>query len=171
VEIKMIKLDIVKNVVTSAAKSPKILVGVGFASGIFSSVMIYKTVSNMKAAIEEGLNEYVKDLADDRRKSRNYNGYSTYTRKPNYEDAVFATKKDAEETLMSLNQLIFDYGYASIADYSDLMGITGNFTDNKYGWDDLSKAFVLKVRNGYRIYLPKTINLDIANKNKENGGK
>jgi hypothetical protein len=176
VEIKMIKLDVIKNVVTSAAKSPKILVGVGFASGIFSSVMIYKTVTNMKSAIEEGLNQYVEDLAGDMRKSRNYNGYSSYTRKPNYENMVFATKKDAEETLMGLNQLIFDYGYASIADFSELMGISANFTDNLYGWDDLSKAFVLKVRNGYRIYLPKTINLDIANvnkekSNKENGGK
>jgi hypothetical protein len=74
VEIKMIKLDIVKNVVTSAAKSPKILVGVGFASGIFSSVMIYKTVSNMKATIEEGISEYIKELALDKEKSNKENG-------------------------------------------------------------------------------------------------
>ena len=38
--------------------------------------------------------------------------------------------------------------------------VTVNFTDNKYGWKDLSSASVSRVRDGYLLNLPRTVLLD-----------
>jgi hypothetical protein len=78
----------------------------------------------------------------------------------NFNDIVFESRGEAEEVLSHLVDLTIDYNVASIADLYDLVGITSNFTDNKYGWDDLSRATVSRVRDGWMIDLPRTILID-----------
>lgn len=86
---------------------------------------------------------------------------SSFTRScHNFDDIILKSRGEAEEVLSHLVDLTIDYGMASIADLYDLVGITSNFTDNKYGWDDLSEATVSRVRDGYLINLPKTTVLD-----------
>jgi len=77
-----------------------------------------------------------------------------------FDDIVLTTRGEAEEVLSHLVDLTIDYGMASVADLYDLVGITSNFTDNKFGWADLNSASVQRVRKGYMIHLPKTITLD-----------
>jgi len=77
----------------------------------------------------------------------------------NFDDIILETKGEAEEVLSHLVDLTIDYGLASVADLYDLVGITSNFTDNKWGWDDLSSAKTIRVRNGYLLDLPKVIEL------------
>lgn len=78
-----------------------------------------------------------------------------------FRDIILETRGEAEEVLSNLVDLVYDYGSASVADLYDLVGITGNFTDNKYGWNDLAGASVSRARGGgYIIDLPKVVLLD-----------
>jgi hypothetical protein len=72
------------------------------------------------------------------------------------DDILFETRAEAQEVLNSLNDIIEEYGSASIADFYDLCGVTEQYTDHKYGWTNVSKASIESVRGGYFILvLPK----------------
>lgn len=77
-----------------------------------------------------------------------------------FDEIVLETRGEAEEVLSHLVDLTIDYGMATVADLYDLVGITSNFTDNKYGWSDLRNASVSRVRGGYLINLPRTQPID-----------
>lgn len=89
----------------------------------------------------------------DRYASRNRNSYS-------YDDIVIDNRGEAEEVLSRMDELIDTYGLASVADFYELVGVTGNYTDNKYGWTDIRNASVVRVRDGYIIKLPKALPLN-----------
>lgn len=74
----------------------------------------------------------------------------------NFGGVIFPTRGDALDVLDRLNALVEQYGVASVEDFYDLSGITGQFTDNRWGWYDLSRAEVRHVRGGYMIVLPRT---------------
>ncbi len=78
----------------------------------------------------------------------------------NYDDIILDNRGEAEEVLSRMDELISTYGLVSIADLYDLVGITGNYTDNKYGWTDIRSASVIRVRDGYMIKLPKALPLN-----------
>lgn len=81
---------------------------------------------------------------------RTVQGYS-------YDDVILETRGDAEEVLDKLNEIIDTYQIASVADLYDLVGISGNYTDNKYGWTNLSSADVVRTRDGYQLKLPRAL--------------
>lgn len=69
---------------------------------------------------------------------------------------VQATRGEAIDVLNGLKDQIREYGAARLADYYDLMGVVStNYTNNEWGWTDLSTARIQAVRNGYIIKLPK----------------
>ena len=72
-----------------------------------------------------------------------------------YRDITFRSRVAADEALYNLRELIEDYETASISDLYELVGITGDFQDHKWGWRDLDRARVIRVRNGYAIDLPR----------------
>ena len=77
-----------------------------------------------------------------------------------YDDIILDTRKEAEEVLDRMDDLIDTYGVVSVADLYDLVGISGNYTDNKYGWTNLRNADVQRVRDGYLLKLPKALPFD-----------
>ena len=79
------------------------------------------------------------------------NRQSTY----DYNNVVVETRADAEEVLISLDEIISRYGMASIGDFYELTGINGSYTDNKYGWTDIRGALPVRVSNGWLIKMPK----------------
>lgn len=94
----------------------------------------------------------------DRGDSRFYNadrariGYS-------YNDIILETRGEAEDVLARMDELIELYGMVSVADLYDLVGITGNYTDNRYGWTNIRNAESVHVRDGYMLRLPKVTSL------------
>ena len=42
----------------------------------------------------------------------------------------------AIKTISSMQDIIKEYGFATVADLYDLVGVTGKYADNKYGWTD-----------------------------------
>ena len=78
----------------------------------------------------------------------------------NFDDIILESRGEAEEVLSHLLELVENYGVASVADLYELVGITGSFTDNKYGWTNLSTASVSRVRDGYLLNLPNATPID-----------
>lgn len=77
-----------------------------------------------------------------------------------FDSIVMDNRADAEEVLDSMLATIDKYGIVSVADMYDLVGITGNYTDNKYGWTDLRSAKIERDRDGgYTISLPRALPL------------
>ena len=76
------------------------------------------------------------------------------------DDIVIPTRGEAEQTIDSLLDIIDQYGSASIADLYSLTGIDSDFTDNSYGWTNLSTASVSRTRDGYILNLPRAYPID-----------
>jgi hypothetical protein len=96
---------------------------------------------------------------DERNGRRDYSAVRTRTGY-NYDDIILDNRGEAEEVLSRMDELISTYGLVSVADLYDLVGITGNYTDNKYGWTDIRSASVIRVRDGYMLKLPKALPLN-----------
>lgn len=97
-----------------------------------------------------------------------YNGYESSTRDRgisrainySYDDIVLNTRGEAEDVLLRMDELMETYGLVRVADLYDLVGITGNYTDNKYGWTNIRNAEIVRVRDGYMIKMPRAVPID-----------
>lgn len=76
------------------------------------------------------------------------------------DDIIIPTRGEAEQTIDRLLDIIDQYGSASIADLYSLTGIDSDFTDNSYGWTNLSTASVSRTRDGYILNLPRAYPID-----------
>lgn len=72
-----------------------------------------------------------------------------------FDDIVLETRAEAEQVLDRLFDLIDNYDMATVNDLYDLVGVTGAFTDEKWGWVDLRGTKVVRHRDGYLIDLPR----------------
>lgn len=86
---------------------------------------------------------------------------------PEYKDklannynAIFDTRKKAEDGLTILNNCVHNYGFATVSDLKEYCG--GSYTmfkDCKIGWTDLKKALIIQTRSGYLLELPEPIDI------------
>lgn len=76
-----------------------------------------------------------------------------------YDDVILESRGEAEEVLDQMDNIINDYGMVSVMDLYDLVGITGQYTDNNYGWTNLRNAEPVRTRDGYMLKLPRAIPL------------
>jgi hypothetical protein len=129
------------------------------------------TISDM---VSQGIERFLFGESRPRAASGNRPGYVNYSKiataarneprtisrearvKHEFEDVIIASRGEAEDVLDGLRNLINDYEVATVSDFYDLLGITGEFTDNTWGWTDLRSAGVRQVRGGYQINLPRT---------------
>ena len=74
-----------------------------------------------------------------------------------YDDYIIETRGEAEDVLSRMDDLIATYGVVSVGDFYDLLGVPGNYTDNKYGWTNIRNAQVIRVKEGYTIKFPKAM--------------
>lgn len=77
-----------------------------------------------------------------------------------FDEIILATRVEAEEVIDRLFDLVSKYEIATVADLYDMVGIAGNYTDDKWGWQDLRGGGVTRVTNGYLLDLPKPEPLD-----------
>lgn len=84
--------------------------------------------------------------------TRTASGYS-------YDDIVVETRGEAESVLARMDEIMEEYEQVRVADLYDLVGISGDYTDNKYGWTNIRNARVVRTRDGYKIEMPRAIAL------------
>ena len=77
-----------------------------------------------------------------------------------FDDVILDTRGDAADVLDRMNEIVETYGLVRVADLYDLVGLTCNYTDNKYGWTSLRTADIVRVRDGYTLKLPKAMPID-----------
>lgn len=80
--------------------------------------------------------------------------------KHDFDEIILATRVEAEEVIERLFDLISNYEAATVADLYELVGITGDYTDNKWGWTDIRGAGITRIRSGYLLDLPRPEPLD-----------
>lgn len=112
--------------------------------------------SRRSGASKVSYDRYYRDDRDRRDSRPSENRRSAY----DYDTVLIPSRAEAENVLELMNELIDRYDMASIADFYDLVGVTGEYTDEKYGWKDLRSAEVMRSRDGYQIRFPKVIPLD-----------
>jgi hypothetical protein len=140
--------------------------------------MVTDTVSMMGDAVSEGVRQAMfgdtrTRAGTGRRTIINYNQvrrgssgpeYGTITSRArsqhDFDDVILASRGEAEEVLDRLRELIIRFDVATVEDFYDLVGITGQFTDNRWGWYDLRSATIRHVHGGYLLALPQTKPID-----------
>ena len=94
---------------------------------------------------------------DDRDRDRDRDKVNSRSSMYSYEDITLESRVEAEEVLNRLDELIDVYGMASVSDLYDLVGKSGlgRYTDCDYGWTNLRTATHVRVRDGYKLKLPR----------------
>lgn len=76
--------------------------------------------------------------------------------------ASFRTRDDAKTAINNLEDIIRDYGHATVADWYDICGLKSGYPMGKRGWRNSviqGGVEILRTRNGYEVKLPPTIEL------------
>lgn len=77
-----------------------------------------------------------------------------------FDEIILKTRVEADEVIERLYDLISSYQTATVADLYELLGVTGSYTDDKWGWTELPGAGVTRVPRGYLLNLPRPEPLD-----------
>ena len=92
----------------------------------------------------------------ERDRDKGYRYEREEARGKDFTDYVFESKGEAMEVLDTLTELIDVYDQASVNDFYDAIGVTGDFTDANYGWTELGSANIRRIRGGgYILDLPR----------------
>lgn len=95
----------------------------------------------------------------DKRERKGYNDYKSRTMF-DYDDIFLESRRDAENVLKQMHDIINDYEILSVADMFDLVGEPANYTMNKYGWRNIDNAEIVHTREGYKIKMPRALPFD-----------
>lgn len=82
-------------------------------------------------------------------------------RKYEFDEVILATRAEAEAVLDKMEEYIENYGLVTVASLYEMVSITANHQDGKWGWDDLRGGGVERLRGGdYLLVLPKPQSVD-----------
>ena len=178
---KVIKGDVIQRNSGNSGKLKEALGGEAPQS-VFSYIFFDVVIPAAKSMLADASSQFIERIlfGESRRSSGGRQGYTSYNKmyesrnrpgssrpaRPeisrhgrathNFGEVILSSRGEAEHVLDSLTALIDEYGVATVSDLYDLVGITGNFTDDKWGWYDLRGSAVSRIREGFLINLPQT---------------
>lgn len=82
---------------------------------------------------------------------------SVRTRNQAIDEYIIDNRHEAVFVLEQLHEHLDRYNAVSVADYYDMIGVDSEYTDNTYGWLELSRAAIVPTRGGYIIKLPAPV--------------
>ncbi len=142
---------------------------------VFGEVLIPAIKKALADIVTDGINIilYGESRGGSRRSTADRVSYSSYSKDYrtrdsrgglgsgySYDDIVLATRGEAQEVLDTMDEIMSNYGLVRVTDLYDLVGVTGSYTDNKYGWTNIQSAEIVRVRDGYMIKLPRAVVID-----------
>lgn len=74
-------------------------------------------------------------------------------------DVILETKVEAQSIAEKLMEIVEEYQVVTVATLNEMLGQTPEYTDNKFGWTNLSSMDIKRVREGWLILLPSPIEL------------
>lgn len=79
----------------------------------------------------------------------------------NFDEVIFPSRADAEAVLTQMFVLLDEFEVVTVSDFLELAGISGNFTDHKFGWSDLRGVQAHRTRGGgFILGMPPTEPID-----------
>ena len=75
-------------------------------------------------------------------------------------EIIFPTRKDAEDIVSNMLDIIDNQSYCTLEDFKNLIGEEATYLDSRKGWDDLVGLTIKKVKDGHRLCLPEFSDLD-----------
>lgn len=124
-------------------------------------------VGTLDMSLYGGRGSSTKRSTADRISFRDYNGISSRDSRTSnstrtssgysYDDIILDSRGEAEAVLSRLDEIMEEYETVRVADLYDLVGVTHEYTDNDYGWTNIRNAEVVRVRDGYKIKMPRAI--------------
>jgi len=73
-----------------------------------------------------------------------------------FDEILIESRVEGDEIIATLIERIEQFGFTSVRDLYDALGVESKWTEEKYGWTDLSYARVHRARGGgYLLDLPK----------------
>lgn len=73
-----------------------------------------------------------------------------------FDEIIFETRGDAEVVLERMSDQIADYGLVTVSDLYDFCGMTGDYTDDRWGWAESRGFSIGRARGGgFFLDLPK----------------
>lgn len=94
------------------------------------------------------------------RKSEDRYADDTSSRRWAYQDVIIPAREDADDVLSQLDDILDNYPQVRVSDLNDILNVSGQYTDNRYGWTNIRSAEVVSVRGGYMIRMPRPKALD-----------
>ena len=77
------------------------------------------------------------------------------------DDVILDSRGEAEEVLDRMDDVLDEYKVVTVSDFYDLVGISDEPIDHKYGWRNIASAEVVRSRDGgYMIRLPRPMPID-----------
>ena len=77
-----------------------------------------------------------------------------------YDDILFTTRVEAEAAKQQMQDIIGRYGIVTVGDLYEMVNENAPYTAQKYGWMDVSGAETVRVRDGYKLKLPRAVPID-----------
>ena len=92
------------------------------------------------------------------------NGPMVRTHSMSTDNILFESYGEAQDVVHGLQQLISQYGVASVAQMYDLAGVSimGDYTKHNYGWNSITSqnTRIIDTRDGYILDMPKALPLE-----------
>ena len=107
--------------------------------------------------ISDKIYEFISDEEAPRRQNNKKVSYRDAYYRKNVDNIRFDSRETAEGVLKTLTEIINVYGFVTVADMYDLVGLNATYTEQKYGWVDLKEAKIVRVRSGYKLLMPEII--------------
>lgn len=77
-----------------------------------------------------------------------------------YDEIIWPDRGSAERAKQQMQDIVATYGMVTVNDLYEMTPLTPPFTAQKYGWMDVSRAEVIRVRDGYILKLPRAVPID-----------
>ena len=77
-------------------------------------------------------------------------------RNHDFGEIVIPDRGEAEEVIDRLVDLIDRFGIATVSDLLELVGVSTDHADERWGWYNLASARAVRTRDGYLLDLPRT---------------
>ena len=90
-----------------------------------------------------------------------------YSKVPDYRDVVFKDTFETGLVLKNMRNIIDTLGFVSVADCCHLVGAMIHIGDHDIGWTDISKAMIVRVKNGFLIKYPEPASRSQPNEAKD----
>lgn len=72
-----------------------------------------------------------------------------------FDDIILESRGEAESVLEEMIEILSQYETVCVRDLLELLGETGSWTDQDWGWTDLRDSNVVRVKGGYLLNIPR----------------